>query len=436
MSDDTPDYPHETEIQPFHGIRYDTGVAGTLSSLLCPPYDIISDAQRLELYSRSPYNMIRLEYTLPDPEGIDDVYLRAAATFRDWLGRGVLRRDPAAALYVHDHAFEYRGHRHVRRGLVARVRLRPWYQGVYPHELTGTRAKQDRLDLMRACRASFSGPLGLFEDTRGFVAGAIDHSLSGAQRLDVAQDGESHTFYVLTEPEAIAGIQAAMKTEPVYIADGHHRYETALVYQVERRATTPVSVCTPQSYDYIVMTLTAFDDPGLFISPVYRILQGFRLPPFEDIEAGLSRYFSIDFVPVESALARGAPVGEMALMAVVGLRDGLIAELRPRPGVVLGNEVAGDHSLEYRMFNVSILNHIVMSRVLGIDPDGEGVSYTPDLDEVMARVGVGGAQLGFLLAPPHPRLVKKIADQQERMPRKSTYFYPKPPTGLVVNPFD
>lgn len=435
MSDDVSSTTLRTEVQPFRGIRYDTDVAGDLSDLLCPPYDIISDAQRLELYGRSPYNMVRLEYALPETED-GDVYVRAAATFRHWLAKGVLRHDEAPALYVHDHAFEFRGQRHVRRGLIARLRLRPWYEGVYPHELTGTRAKQDRLDLMRACHASFSGPLGLYEDRDGIVAEALEDSLAGTFRQDVVEDGHSHTFRMLSDPDSIARIRKAFSDESIYIADGHHRYETALIYQIERRATAPVSVDAPQSYDYILMTLTAFDDPGLFISPVYRVLSGFELPRSEDIETGLARYFSIDFVPVESALARRAPVGEMALMAVVGLREGLVAELRPRPGIVLGDEVPGDHSLEYRTFNVSILNHIVMSRVLGIDPDGEGVSYTPDLEEVMTRVSDGSAQLGFLLAPPHPRLVKKIADQRERMPRKSTYFYPKPPTGLVVNPFD
>ena len=184
------------------------------------------------------------------------------------------------------------------------------------------------------------------------------------------------------------------------------------------------------------MTLTAFDDPGLFISPVYRVLTGFDLPEAADVEKRLQEYFSIDYVPLETALARSAPVGEMALAAVVGLKDGWVAELRPRQGVDLGSYVPGEHSSEYRTFNVSILNHIVMTRALGINPDGEGVSYSPDLDGVVGSVQSGEAQMAFLLSPAHPRLVKKISDQMERMPRKSTYFYPKPPTGLVAYPLD
>ena len=180
------------------------------------------------------------------------------------------------------------------------------------------------------------------------------------------------------------------------------------------------------------MTLTAFHDPGLFISPVYRVLRGFSLPAPEVIASCLEEFFTIDYVPVSTALARSAPVGEMALMAVVGLKEGWVAELRQRPGVNLGALVPGDHSSEYRTFNVSILNQVVMTTVLGINPDGEGVSYSPDLEAVVESVQSGDAQMSFLLAPAHPRLVQKIADQMERMPRKSTYFYPKAPTGLVA----
>ena len=263
MNHEMSDWRHATEIRPFHGVRYDTAVAGDLSSLLCPPYDIISDAQRLELYGRNPYNMVRLEYTLPEPHVSDDIYHRAAMTYQKWLAAGVLRKDDAPALYVHDHTFDYRGRRHVRRGLVARLRLRQWYHGVYPHELTGTRAKQDRLDLMRACHASFSGPLGLYEDRDGTIAALLEGNLRGASRQDVEENGDRHTFRTLNDPVAISRIQQAFLNESVYIADGHDRYETALVYQIERAATTHVSVEGPQSFDYILMTLTAFDDPGL-----------------------------------------------------------------------------------------------------------------------------------------------------------------------------
>ncbi len=404
--------------------------------LLCPPYDIISPTQQRELYARGPYNMIRLEHPLPESEREDESlrYRAAAIRYRQWLRDGILIRESAPALYVHDHAFEYRGRRHVRRGLVGAVRLRPWYEGVYPHELTGTKAKQDRLELMRACGASFSYPLGLYEDGHGLIAGILDEAVGATPPIaDARESGDSHRFWAVRDKHAVARLQEAFTAEAIYIADGHHRYETGLVYQSERRGIED-DPGRLHAYDYIPMTLTAFDDPGLFISPVYRVLAGVQLPDAAEIERRLSDYFSIDYVPLQVALARSVPAGENALMAVVGLRQDSVGELRPRAGVDLAAEVPGEHSTEYRTFNVSILNHVVMAKVLGINPDGEGVSYSPDLEGVIGSVRTGDAQMAFLLAPAHPLLVKKIADQMERMPRKSTYFYPKPPTGLVSYP--
>jgi uncharacterized protein (DUF1015 family) len=426
-------------VTPFAGVRYNPAVAGELSQLLCPPYDIISPAQQRELYRKSPLNMIRLEHPLPAEEGERDEvtkYRIAAATYQQWLHDGVLIRQDAPALYVHDHTFVFRGRRHVRRGLVGAVLLRPWYDGVYPHELTGTKAKQDRLELMRACGTSFSYPLGLYEDAGGDIAALVEEAAGDLPAVEVSETVDSHRFVTIRDESMLSRIQRAFQSESIYVADGHHRYETGLVYQRERRAAVPVRDARVRSYDYIAMTLTAFHDPGLFISPVYRVLKGFQLPDRATIERNLEEFFSIDYVPIATALARSAPVGEMALMAVVGLRDGLVGELRQRPGIDLGSFVPGEHSSEYRTFNVSILNHVVMSKVLGINPDGEGVSYSPDLESVVDSVQSGTAQMAFLLSPAHPRLVKKIADQMERMPRKSTYFYPKPPTGLVAYALD
>ncbi|MBN1857054.1 MAG: DUF1015 domain-containing protein [Dehalococcoidia bacterium] len=427
-----------TDIQPFRGIRYDVSHAGALSSLLCPPYDIIDDQERLDLYARSPYNMIRLEHPLQPSGGSPDDesrYVSAALTFDEWMQAGILRLDSEPCFYVHDHEFVLHGKRHVRRGLVARVKLREWYDGVYPHELTGSKAKQDRLELMRKCHASFSGPLGLYEDKEGTIAGCLREGTVEAPVADVADGEDNHRFWAIHDPAVVAAIQSAFAGCSIYIADGHHRYETGLVYQAERRAAE-MGQTVSASYDYILMTLTAFDDAGLFISPVCRVLDGMELPDAAEIEARLKQYFSVDYVPTWNALADDDGVGEMALMGVVGLRKGMIAELRKKPGVLLGAEVPGEHSKEYRSFNVSILDHVVMAKALGVDPNSEGVSYSPDMDEVVRRVQEGEAQLAFLLAPAHTLLVKKIADQNERMPRKSTYFYPKPPCGLVANPLD
>jgi uncharacterized protein (DUF1015 family) len=425
-------------VKPFSGIRYNPDLVGDLSPLLCPPYDIISLEEQRQLYRKSPYNMIRLEHPLPGDGDVDEMvrYRTAAQTYREWRDSRILVPEGTPAMYVHDHSFVFRGKDHVRRGLIASVLLRPWYQGVYPHELTGTKAKQDRLELMRACRTSFSYPLGLYEDAGSEIGALIEATVKDSTPIEVREEVDEHRFWAVCDSQVLARISEVLERESIYVADGHHRYETGLVYQAERRAAETGDGVGIRAYDYIPMTLVAFHDPGLFISPVYRVLRGFSLPELAHIEERLMEYFSLDFVPIETALARSAPVGEMALMAVVGLRDGLVGELRPRPGLDLGSFVPGEHSAESRTFNVSILNHVVMARALGINPDGEGVSYSPDLDAVVRSVQSGEAQMAFLLAPAHPRLVKKISDQMERMPRKSTYFYPKAPSGLVAYDLD
>lgn len=431
-------YEPSTQVRPFSGVRYNTGMVADLASVLCPPYDIIDSPLQRELHSQHPHNMIRLEHPMPlsVEEEENERYRSAGMTYRQWLRDGVLVPEEEPAVYVHDHAFEYRGRRHVRRGLIGTVQLRPWYEGVYPHELTGTKAKQDRLELMRACNASFSYPLGLYEDANGTVASLLKVAVNGRPPdVTACESVDSHRLWVIRDAEVLARIAGAFGSEAIYIADGHHRYETGLVFQAERLASDG-NPDGQRPYDFIPMTLTAFDDPGLFISPVYRVLTGMVLPEAGEIERRLNEYFSIDYVPLETATARDVPVGDMALMAVVGLRDGHVGELRSRPGVDLGALVPGDHSREYRTFNVSILNHVVMAQALGINPDAEGVSYTPDLESVIGAVQTGEAQIAFLLAPAQPLLVKKIADQMERMPRKSTYFYPKTPTGLVAYPLD
>ncbi len=426
------------EVCPFQGIRYDAAVAGDLSSLLCPPYDIITPELQRELYLRDPHNMVRIEHPLPldDQYNERERYRTAATTFQQWMRQGILFRDPVPALYVHDHSFEYLGERHVRRGVVGAVRLRSWYEGVYPHELTGAKAKQDRLELMRECGATFSYPLGLYEDREGLIAQLLDAAVDTVVPLEVSEPVQHHRLWTIRDQQLLVRLQQAFTSEPIYIADGHHRYETGLSYQAERRGTERYDSAGDYTFDYIPMTLTAFGDRGLFISPVYRVLSGLQLPDTSTIEKRLSDYFCMDYVPVEKALVRSAPAGEKALMAVVGLREGWVAELRPRPGVDIGAEVPGEHSREYRSFNVSVLNHVIMRHVLEVNPDGEGVAYSPDLESVVHSVQLGEAQMAFLLAPADPFLVKKIADQHERMPRKSTYFYPKPPTGLVAYSLD
>jgi uncharacterized protein (DUF1015 family) len=287
-------------VKPFSGIRYTPDLVGDLSPLLCPPYDIISLEEQRQLYRKSPYNMIRLEHPLPGDGDVDEMvrYRTAAQTYREWRDSRILVPEGTPAMYVHDHSFVFRGKGHVRRGLIASVLLRPWYQGVYPHELTGTKAKQDRLELMSACRTSFSYPLGLYEDAGSEIGALIEATVKDSTPIEVREEVDEHRFWAVCDSQALARIYEVLERESIYVADGHHRYETGLVYQAERRAAETGDERHPSR-------MIHSDDPraftiGSFISPVYSVLRG--SPARVGTYRGrLMEYFSLDFVPIETA---------------------------------------------------------------------------------------------------------------------------------------
>jgi uncharacterized protein (DUF1015 family) len=430
-----------TEIVPFRGVRYGRDASATLAEVLCPPYDIISEEQQKQYYARSPYNAIRLEYPVDVEGGTDSEskYARAARDFRSWLEKGILVPDAEASFYVHDQHFVYRGHSFRRRGLVARVRLRAWYDGVYPHEETFAKAKQDRLELMRACRANFSPLLALYQDPDREVAAILSQTAQADPLLEAQAATEAHEVWALREPDQVQRVGALLSGQPLYIADGHHRYETALAYREERCGEGgPCGRSSVDSgVDYTMMTLVAFSDPGLVIYPVHRLVRGVDSSELERLDAVIGESFSVEYVATGEVLAAGQ--GEMlrdAAIGVVGLMPGQIALLRLREDVMLDEVMPGDRSRSYRTFEVSLLNHLILARISSPADGPVVIDYTPDAGEVCTRVADGSHQLGFLLRSPQPETVKAFADAKDRMPRKSTYFHPKPPAGLMINSLD
>jgi len=229
------------EVSPFRDIRYNQRIVGDIAQVICPPYDVITPEQQKLYYKKSDYNAIRMEF----PEPIVDSYQRAAITFQQWLKHGVLQLDSVSSFYLHDHHFEYSGEKKVRRGLIARVKLEPWGNGIYPHEETFPKAKGDRLQLMQACRASFSPLLSLYQDSQQKIAPILSESSRAKPMIETSvlslstegghdKGGEAHTLWAITDPKIKQELSQFLSYQPLYIADGHHRYETALAYQQER----------------------------------------------------------------------------------------------------------------------------------------------------------------------------------------------------------
>ncbi len=432
------------EIRPFRGIRYDQRVVGDLSQVICPPYDIITDEQQKIYQDRNGHNAVLLERPLPDVEESalehHGGYGRAAAVFQRWLKEGVLRVDDCPAFYMHDHYFAYQGARTKRRELIACVRLRPWYGGIYPHEETTLKAKHDRLELMRACRASFSPILALYQDSEEEVAEVLHRVSDDTPVAEFDDTHEGHVVWAVREPEVMHRISELMVSRSLYVADGHHRYETALVYQQEREQLYPELAHTSRqgAFNYAMMTLVDFSDDGLVVLPVCRLVRGLSESAMVGLENRLRDYFALESVTLGERPIRGLieAMVDGALVGVLGLSPRCLLLLRPREDVSIEEVMPGAFSQARRYFSVSLLNHLILDRALGIPHDSDSVAYSADVDEVYWQVNEGRYQLAFLPSPPRMEVVRAVADAKDRLPLKSTYFWPKAPAGLIISSLD
>jgi len=432
------------EVSPFRGICYNQRVVGDLARVLCPPYDVITPEQRKLYYEKSSHNAIRLEFPTESLEQTGDRYQRAAITFQQWLKQGVLQVDRVPGFYLHDHHFEYSGEKMVRRGLIARVKLEPWNNSIHPHEETSSKAKSDRLQLMRACRANFSPLFSLYHDSERKIALILSEASQAKPMISTSvlslstgdgqdEGGETHTLWAITDPEIKHELSQFLSSPPLYIADGHHRYETALAYK-EERAQHQSDSCelTADGFQYVMMELVDFSDPGLVVLPLHRMVRGIAPSILVGLEDQLRNFFIL-----ESASLKAGSYQLLvdSCLGILGLQPGSLVILRWRQDISLETMMPGNRSQAYREFGVSILNHIILDKVLSEAKDLD-VAYTVDLKEAYQQIKEGKYQLAFLLNPPQPAMVKAVSDAQDRMPSKSTYFYPKLPAGLIINSLD
>jgi uncharacterized protein (DUF1015 family) len=432
------------DVSPFRGICYNQRIVGDLARVFCPPYDVITPEQQKLYYKENSYNAIRLEFPAESPEPTGDRYQRAAITFQQWLKHGILQIDRAPGFYLHDHHFDYSGKKMVRRGLIARVKLAPWGSGIYPHEETFPKAKSDRLQLMRACRANFSPLLSLYQGSELKIAAILSEASRARPMIETSvfspsrgegqgEGAESHTLWAIADPEIKREISQFLSSRPLYIADGHHRYETALTYQQERvQEQADSRKSSSDWFQYVMMELVDFSDPGLVVLPLHRLVRGIESSIFGGLADQLRNFFVLDSVPLK---AGDCQLPADTCLGILGLQLGSMVILKRRRDISFEAMMPGNRSQAYREFDVSILNHIILDKMLGLTSK-ENVAYTVDLKEVYQQIKGGEYQLAFLLNPPQPEMVKAVADVKDRMPSKSTYFYPKLPAGLIINPLD
>jgi len=422
------------EISPFKGARYNQEIIEDMASVICPPYDVISPEEQKAYYERSEYNVIRLEHgmVLPKDTKTSNKHSRANTTFNQWLKDQVLVIDHVPSFYIHEHSFNHQNIRRKRLGLTACVRLEPWEKKIiFPHENTVPGIKSDRLELMRACAANFSPLLGLYEDPGHKVTKLLTSQASRKPAIDFAGDGETHKLWVANEPEFVQRVSHFLASKPIYIADGHHRYETALAYRDERRQKTS-SGTGEEAFNFVMMTLVSFFDPGLTVLPVHRLVRGISSKTLAQFKNHLETLFEVESIPLGET---GLPEVRGAITRVLGLEPGNVIALKLHQSSSLKEIMPKGHSEVYKRLDVSIVQHLVIDKLMATDKSSS-ITYVPNIVEARRLVESGGQQLAFLLNPIPVTTIKAIADANDKMPGKSTYFYPKLPTGLVINSLD
>jgi uncharacterized protein (DUF1015 family) len=424
------------EVAPFRGCRYDTAVAGEMRKLIAPPYDVIDSTLRDTLFRLSEYNIARI--TRADRRDNDpNPYAGAGELWARWRRDGVVRPEEQPALYVYEQYFDVYGQKFSRTALIALLRLRKPGEGVLPHENTLSGPRADRLDLMRATRSQLGQVFGLYDDPARIVDKLLDEAkedvplVSASDRTDLL-----HRLWTITDPEKVRLIQEALRDKEVLIADGHHRYETSLAYEAEDPGNPAAQ--------WRMMALVNMNNAGLVILPTHRLVKALAdFDPAKFLETA-RRNFRIKTYPGDAAAVLSAVTEAIRELQAEGRHAfGLALADGNYHVLILRDETAMDadasHSQAWRRLDVTILQKLLLDDAMGIDQErlatGANVEYIQDfphaVEEAAGRVRDGAAQALFLLNPTRVEEVQAVARNHERMPQKSTFFYPKVYTGMV-----
>jgi uncharacterized protein (DUF1015 family) len=440
-------------VAPFKGLHYNLAKVPNLTEVVTPPYDVIKPAEREAFAARNPYNMVHLilPQALPGDDRLQNRYTRAAARFRQWQQQEVLVRDPRPAFYYWETDFEVEGQKRTRKGLAALVRLEPLSGGaIKPHEQTFSAAKADRLELFKQAGAHFSPIFSIYPDRENQVLGLLQGNLPPAPLLAFEDTlGYYQRLYRVTEPEVLRAAHQAMAGLTLFIADGHHRYETSLNYQKFLKQQYPQA--PPQAaFNYTLMYLSNIYDPDLVILMAHRLLGGPRVKHLDEAKVlgRLKEYFEIVSLPaadefgeayedfLQQTLAEAPPQETAFILLGFGRKAWL---LKMRPGV-RQKTLARQMHPALAQLDVAVLNYLIFEKVLGLDAqaldDQETFKYSSQISEVVAAVARQEARLAFILNPTRIEQVQEVASAGLTMPRKSTYFYPKVMSGLILNPID
>ena len=415
------------DVEPLRALHYDLDRTGGLQDVVAPPYDVIDAAQRADLEAKSPYNVVRIDL----PAG-EHPYETAAQLFERWQSEGVIVRDDEPAIYALEQQYSGPdGTPSIRRGFLARVRVEEYGPGrIRPHERTHPGPREDRLRLTRATKANLSPIFSLFDDPEGAATRPLHGAMSGepfGQATD--EDGTVNRIWRITDPTTIEQITGALRDTELLIADGHHRYETARVYAEEIGGEGPAR--------YVLMDLVALEDPGLTVFPTHRLLKGLRPDQHETLANAIRRDF--DLVRLETTAELAPPSSDRVTLGYIDshFRQPFRLTLKDQ---AIADEALADHAAPYRRLDTAVLEALILKAALGMTDEDidhlEGLGYARDFANALELVETGEYDVAFFVAPTPIERVREVAAAGESMPPKSTYFFPKVPTGLVFNRLD
>ncbi|MBI5328626.1 MAG: DUF1015 domain-containing protein [Deltaproteobacteria bacterium] len=459
------------KIAPFKGILYNPNKVGDLNKIMAPPYDVISPAFQDELYKRHPHNIIRLILgkTFPDDAASNDRYSRAAADFKKWRDEDILVIDKTPAIYYYIQVYKVgtdlksvpsgqpltnielvNGQRRARKGFIALARLEEFGKGgIHPHEKTLAGPKADRLKLMEACNANFSCIFSLYSEPHKTINRLLeDCCINGSPIIDVADDdGVESKVWRIDRPETIKKVVEAMSDKPLFIADGHHRYETALNYRNMMREQLK-DYTGNELFNYVMMYFSNMDDEGMTIMPTHRIIHSITDFKPNTFLANCSSFFDIEefkwngkveprvrkefYKSMEDTGARLPSFG----LYINGIDSYFALALKQKDTMdeVFGSSI---HDV-FKSLDVTVLHALILNNILGISSAAQenqtNLVYIKSMDDAIEETKKHGRQMAFLLNPTKIEQVKAVASSGQVMPQKSTYFYPKLLSGMVINP--
>lgn len=428
------------KIFPFRGLTYDPGKVGDFSRVMAPPYDVISPEHQAELYERSPRNVVRIDFSRDA-----DPYAAVPQRFREWQGDGTLVAEEVPSIYYLSQEYRLRdGVARERRGFIALAAIEDFGDGaIHGHEATLAEPREDRLKLMLACDAQFSSILALYTDEKPALTDALRDHVSSRKPKVEAELGEFGTsrLWAVTDPGLIGMVQEALRERSVFIADGHHRYEAAGNYR-RRRLAERAGATGDEGFNRVMMYFANLEEEGVVILPTHRLVRA--MPPVRpaELEEKLRQYFHVEEFPRDADGRRRFletlehPKDGERVLGASFTDDPRYLALRPRDAEAM-ERLAPDMSPELRGLDVTTLHVLLMEHILGVSTrdavNTDAVAYTHDAEEALAEAEAGRCQAALILNPPSAGEMIAVSLKGEKMPQKSTYFFPKLVTGLVIH---